>query len=100
MSVSALLAGQKALALMWPSAADLLGREHMFPHEVFDLLEDGPSFQRLAEQSAICSRCHRPGQTQQDTTGWLESPGKPPETETPAVLVEFSTARTSCACLG
>lgn len=74
-AVSALLAGQKALAPTLPSATDLLGREHMVSHEVFDLLEDGLSFQRLAEQSVICGRCHRPGETQRDTRRSLYSPG-------------------------
>lgn len=64
MSLSVLLAGQKALALMLHSATDLLGRKHMFSHEVFDLLEDGLSFQRLSEQGVICSRSRRPGGAQ------------------------------------
>lgn len=59
-----LLAGQKALALMLPSATDLLGREHVFSHEAFDLLEDGLSFERLPEQSVVRRHRRRPGETQ------------------------------------
>lgn len=48
-------------ALMLPSATDLPGGEHMLSHEVFDLLQDGPSFERLAEQSVVRGHGDRPG---------------------------------------
>lgn len=83
MSFSAPLAGERALALMWPSATHLLGREHVFSHEVFDLLEDGLSSQRLPEQSVVRSRCHGPAETRR----WLEGPGKPLQTTVPSVLL-------------
>lgn len=63
MSFCALSAGQKALALMLPSATDLLGREHVLSHEVFDPLEDGLSFRRLPEQSVVSGHRHGPGET-------------------------------------
>lgn len=82
---ASVLAGQKALALMLPSATDLLGRKHMFSHEALDLLEDGLSFQRLPEQSVVCSRRHRPGETQQKLL---------------RLFACFPQTVASCACLG
>lgn len=49
---------------MLPSATDLLGREHVLSHEVFDPLEDGLSFRRLPEQSVVSGHWHGPGETQ------------------------------------
>lgn len=49
---------------MLPSATDLLGREHVLSHEVFDPLEDGLSFRRLPEQSVVSGHRHGPGETQ------------------------------------
>lgn len=59
--LQSLLAGGEALML--PSATDLLGREHVVSHEVFDLLEDGSSSGRLPEQSVVCGHCGRAGET-------------------------------------
>lgn len=47
--------------LLAPLGTDLLSREHIFSHEVFDLLENKLTFSCLPEQSVLCWICDRPG---------------------------------------
>lgn len=40
---------------------DLLSRKHILSHEIFDLLENSPTFSCLEKQSVLCWTCEGPG---------------------------------------
>lgn len=83
---------------MLPSATDLPGGEHMLSHEVFDLLQDGPSFERLAEQSVVRGHGDRPGS--ENLARYKSQKGASPRSKIPSVLqLTFIRGWTQILCL-